>query len=146
MTVSGRDDELRVRYAGLADVLIPAFDGMPSATQADVVTYWIDVVLALRTDLGPAFFEALEHAEGHPSEAVARLIDERPDAFSALGTLTAGAYFMNERVRELIEYPGQTTRDFVDELPLYLEMLERVDERGPIYRPTPDASHDGDME
>lgn len=143
MTVSSWDNALRIRYGGLADVLVPAFEDMPSATQADVATYWIDVALALRPDLGPGFFAALELAAGHPREAVAKLINEHPEAFAALGTLTAGAYFMNQRVRELIGYPGQTTRDLVDEVPLYLEMLQRVDERGFIYRPTPAAGDDG---
>ena len=137
MTAPGRDDSWRIRYAGIADALIPVFEDMPSATQVEVATHWIDVVLAVRPDLEGAFFAAIERAEGHPAEAVARLIDEHPDAFSALGALTAGAYFMDERVRELIGYPGQTTRDFVDEVPLYLDMLEVVAERGPIYRPTP---------
>ena len=143
MTRPGWDHERRARYAGLADVLIPAFEDLPSASSADVATHWIDVALVARPDLHELFFMALDEAVAEPGHAVEYLMAKFPAAFAALGNLTAAAYFMNEHVRQLVGYPGQVTRDYVDEVPLYLEMLERVVERGSIYRPTPSAADHG---
>jgi hypothetical protein len=42
----------RTLLAALADVLIPAGNGMPSASQAGVADLWLDAVLAARPDLG----------------------------------------------------------------------------------------------
>jgi hypothetical protein len=44
-----RDD--RLKLAALADVLIPAGNEMPSASQAGVADSWLDAVLAARPDL-----------------------------------------------------------------------------------------------
>ena len=131
------DDEQRARFAGLADVLIPEAEGMPSASKAEVASHWIDVALSFRPDLRAAFLEALAYA-GDRATAVCDLSHDHPAAFEALGTLTAGAYFLNPDVRALVGYPGQTIADFTDEVPLYAELLEHVDDRGFIYRPTPD--------
>ena len=46
--LSGED---RAAYARLADVLIPAAEGMPSASEVDVHTRWVDQALRLRPDL-----------------------------------------------------------------------------------------------
>ena len=133
-------DEERHRYASLADALIPEDAVMPSATQADVVTQWIDVALAYRPDLLAALREALEHVGDDDALTVlGQLGRDRPEVHEALGILTAGAYFLNPLVRALAGYPGQVTRAFVDEVPTYLDVLGRVVERGSIYRPTPRA-------
>lgn len=137
------DDEQRARFADLADVLIPEAEGMPSASQADVASHWIDVALSFRPDLHAAFLEALERAGGGDRTAVRDLIRDHPAAFEALGTLTAGAYFLNPDVRVLIGYPGQTTAAFTDEVPLYVDLLEHVADRGFIYRPTPATEGQG---
>jgi hypothetical protein len=133
-------DEERHRYASLADALIPEDAVMPSATQADVVTYWVDVALAYRPDLLAALREALERVgDDNALKVLGQLGRDRPDVHEALSTLTVGAYFLNPRVRALAGYPGQVTRAFADEVPTYLDVLGRVVERGPIYRPTPGA-------
>jgi hypothetical protein len=140
----GINDEQRIVYAGLADTLIPEAEGMPSASQADVSSRWVDVALSYRPDLRAPLLEALDLVTGEePARAVDWLIRERSSIFEALGTLTAGAYFLNPSIRELVGYPGQETRDFIDEVPLYLELLEHVAERGPIYRPTPPSYAEG---
>jgi hypothetical protein len=136
MQLSGED---RAAYARLADVLIPAAEGMPSASEVDVHTRWVDQALRLRPDLRPFLMAAIAAAMdgGAPREVVVQLAEQHPEVFAALGQLTAGAYYMDDRVREAMGYPGQEARQLIDDTGEYLEMLERVVERGPIHRPTP---------
>ena len=125
----------RVVYGALADVLVPDAEGMPSASQADVNTQWVDVALKARPDLAPLLRQALQLAAGLPAEeAVERINHDHPAVFDALGTITAGAYLLNPHVKELIGYPGQIPQPVVDDVESYLDLLEHVVERGPIYR------------
>ncbi|KQX74195.1 hypothetical protein [Aeromicrobium sp. Root472D3] len=135
----GLSGNQRETYGQIADVLICEADGMPSATQVEVHTRWIDEALRLRPDLREGLDAALELVRTAPDvrQVLGRLAVDHPDVFTALGTLTAGAYYMDDRVRELMGYPGQEERRLVDDTSEYLDMLERVVERGPVYRPTP---------
>ena len=130
----------RERFASLADVLIPAAEGMPSASQADVPTQWLDDAIRYRPDLVPGLEEALEAAGELPAEeAVEALNRDHIPAFEALGTLTAGAYFLNPDVRDLIGYPGQVPTPPKDDTDTYFDLLEHVLERGQIYRDAPEG-------
>jgi len=101
------DDDRRT-YAGIADILIPEAEGMPSASQAGVPDRYLDEALGYRPDLQDAFDQALEAGRGlPPADAVELLNSEHIPAFEALGTLTAGAYFLNPDIRQRIGYPGQ---------------------------------------
>jgi hypothetical protein len=130
----------RATLVRVLDVLIPAAAGMPSGTEVGVADRWIDEALRLRPDLrddlvhvletlgpvGPKFDEALrDYAKQHP------------EAFVAVGVLVSGAYYMDDRARTALGYPGQEDRRLVDDTGDYIDMLERVVERGSIYRPTP---------
>jgi hypothetical protein len=56
--------------------------------------------------------------------------------------VASAGYYMSPRVRELIGYPGQERRAYdADAAPEYVTngMLKVVQDRGPIYRPTPKA-------
>jgi hypothetical protein len=132
-------DDQRAAYGRIADVLICESDEMPSATQVDVHTRWIDEALRLRPDLRSALDVAigLVPPEADARDAVEDIASARPEVFEALGTLTAGSYYMDDRVRALMGYPGQEARRLVDDTDQYLDLLERVVERGPLYRPTP---------
>ncbi|HVB70477.1 MAG TPA: hypothetical protein VND83_03110 [Acidimicrobiales bacterium] len=127
----------RAAFGEIADILVPQTEAMPSATGADVASRWIDVALSHRPDLRSAFGDALAALAGRGPDAVWTLAREAPEKFQALATLTAGAYYLNPEVRALVGYPGQTTRDFDDEVPSYSDLLEHVVSRGPRYRPTP---------
>ncbi|MHB1164148.1 MAG: hypothetical protein ACYC90_13260 [Candidatus Nanopelagicales bacterium] len=130
------DDQRRI-YAGMADVLIPHAEGMPSASEADVPRKWVDDALGFRPDLEEGLHRAL--AVGmrlDPSEAVLALNADDTEAFDALGVLTSGAYFLNPTVKALIGYPGQVPSPATDDVDTYIELLSAVVERGPIYRPT----------
>jgi hypothetical protein len=138
-------DEDRRIYAGLADVLIPRVDAMPSASEADVPTRWLDEALRFRPDLEPGLLAALEEARDKPpAEAIEVLNTEHVPVIESLGTLTAGAYFLNPEVRRLIGYPGQVPTPPHDDTDTYIELLERVVERGQVYRDAPiEATADG---
>jgi hypothetical protein len=136
MPLSGNEREV---FGAIADVLVCEADNMPSATQVDVHTRWIDEALRLRPDLRAGLDAAIAHVRPATDVrlALGRLAVEQPDVFTSLGTLTAGAYYMDDRVRAAMGYPGQEERPLVDDTAEYLDMLERVVDRGPIYRDTP---------
>ena len=126
-------------FAALADALIPAGDGMPSASEAGVAGKWLDAVLAARPDLAEGLRDVLQKAAGRePRKVVDELRKGDKAAFGLLAEIVPGAYFMNPSVREMIGYAGQDARP-IDLRPDYLDagMLDSVISRGPIYRPTP---------
>lgn len=139
-------EEDRRMYARLADVLIPAKDQYPSASQAGVAGVLLDVVLRSRPDLSDGLREVLESAQvQNPSEFVFKLEKENPEAFGVLTILVRGAYFMNPTVRRLFGYRGQLAEPIDYEAqPDYLQddILQPVISRGPIYRPTPGLSEE----
>jgi len=128
----------RALYGTRADVLIPGAEGMPSATQIGTHTYWIDLALAARPDLLADFKASLALGSADdPAAAINEIHSTQPAVFDAFSVLTSGAYLMCPEVKALIGYPGQEPRPVIgDDVPEYFGMLERVVERGPIYRPT----------
>ncbi|MEJ8572140.1 hypothetical protein [Microbaculum marinum] len=135
-----RDREV---FAAIADVLIPAAEGMPSATALGIEGEPMDHVLALRPELANDLLRGLRAAAGAPDGAAAaeRLNREDPAAMGAIGLVASAAYYMQPQVWKLLGYPGQTHRpvrpeeedDFREN-----DLLQPVIDRGPIYRPTPD--------
>ena len=137
MTIAPED---RKTLAALADVLIPAGGGFPSASAAGAADEGLDLVLAARPDLAEPLGRILEAARGRPAAAVVvELRASSPEAFGVLAEVVPGAYFMNAAVRKALGYAGQDARplgpqhDAVDR-----SLLEPVLRRGPIYRPTPE--------
>ncbi len=133
-------DQDRQLLAALADVLIPAADGMPSASQADVAGRGLDQVLTARPDLDAGLSDVLNQASGlDPAQFIADLQANDAAAFGVLAEIVPGAYFMNQEVRQAIGYAGQGPRT-IDPRPDYMDddLLASVIRRGPIYRPTPD--------
>jgi hypothetical protein len=135
------DPAQRAVLAGLADVLIPADDGMPSASAAAVAGQGLDQVLAAVSGLGPSLANVLAGAKGRePAEVVASLARTDPAAYGILTEVVTAAYFMNPDVRKAVGYAGQGPSP-LDPRVDYMEdgLLESVIKRGPIYRPTPKA-------
>jgi hypothetical protein len=132
-------DAHRARLGAIADELIPAGSGMPSASEAGVAGQYLDEVLASRPDLASPLEAALESVAG-ADDPIAAL---RADA-GAWGVITAvvpAAYFLNPDMRAAIGYPGLEARPIdPDAAPDYLDdgLLDSVVSRGPVYRPTPD--------
>ncbi len=136
------DQNERALLAELADVLIPAAGGRPSASQADVAGQWLDAVLIARPDLDGRLKDVLEKAhDGTPNDVVTDLRANDPDAFAVLAEIVPGAYFSNPDVQRSVGYAGQEPRP-MDPRPDYMEdgLLESVIRRGRIYRPTPNET------
>jgi len=144
VSVPPLDERLRARFVVLADGLIPGTDAMPAPGSVDVGGAGLDAVLASRPDVTTALIRALEAADD-VEDAIAwaaELADVDAIAHAALVTAVVGAYYLRPEVRARLGYPGQTGVEVVaDPYPEYVHdgTLERVLERGPIYRPTPPA-------
>ena len=121
----------RERLAELADALIPAESGMPSASQAGAVGEWLDAVLAARPD-----FEAPLAGVAASSFDVSALPEHDPAGWTALTAAVVAAYYMNPEVCERVGYAGQQAIPLPAE-PDYEDLLESVRSRAPVYRPTP---------
>ena len=135
------DPSQRAVLAALADVLIPAEDGMPSASAAAVAEQGLNQVLAAVPSLGASLADVLARAKGREAaEVVASLARTDPAAYGILTEVVTAAYFMNPDVRKAVGYTGQGPTP-LDPRVDYMEdgLLESVIKRGPIYRPTPNA-------
>ena len=136
------DDVLRERLARLADGLIPGVDGMPAPSSLDIGGRQLDVVLTSRPDLAGDLGRALAAAAA-VDDAIAwveTVRAEDPSAYDALVTAVVAGYYLHPEVKRLLGYPGQVPEPIVvDTYPDYADegLLERMYERGPIYRPTP---------
>ncbi len=136
-------DGEREVFAALADVLIPAAEGMPAASTVDVHGATLDRILGLRPDLVEAFRRGLAASAGKPpADAAEALNRDDAEALGAVSIVASAGYYMTPAVRELIGYPGQEKRPAdPDETPEYVAngMLQQVIDRGPIFLPTPGA-------
>ena len=134
------DASEREAFAALADVFVPAAEGMPAASEVDVAGAGLERVLHARPDLGPALVRVLAGGlQGDPAEQIREIQREDPAGFDALALAATGGYYTDARVRELIGYPGQRydTSRLRQDIDASDPMLRRVAERGPLYRPTP---------
>jgi hypothetical protein len=133
------DDRARSTFAGLADALIPAGNGMPSASGAGAAGEWLDAVLEARPDLSDPLLALVTRVEGRdPATVIADLQANDPSGFGLLAEVVPNAYFMNPTVRALVGYPGQVGLDpDLTWPPDWLDLLVPVIERGPIYRDQP---------
>jgi hypothetical protein len=127
----------RATLAAVADHLIPAAHGMPSA--ADVVDDTrLRFVLNARPDLLAPLQVALRPDLG--ADVTARLdalAADDPGALGALQLVIVGGYYTDARVREGIGYPGQMALELRSwEYPAYLEegLIDHVLARGPTWR------------
>lgn len=130
------DPARRAILAAIADELIPAAHGMPSA--ADVVTEdRLRFVLTARPDLGEPLTAALRpELASDPRARLAALTSEPPN-LSALQLAIVAGYYTDKRVRDLIGYPGQEAIEVKSWLyPPYLEegLIDAVMARGPVWR------------
>ncbi len=134
------DQALRDRLTQIADGLIPATDEMPAPGEIDIGGRQLDVVLASRPDLADDLRRALETPGGDPLSHLELLAAADPPAHDALVTAVIAGYYLHRDVQRRLGYPGQIGEEVrVDTYPDYAHegQLERVLERGPIYRPTP---------
>lgn len=135
--------ELRAAFALVADLLIPAYKGYPSATSVGVHEKMLDDVLGFRPDITEAFLRGVAAIDAaHLSASVNTLYKADPEAFNAISLAASGGYYMTAQVRTVLGYPGQESVPYnPHEVPDFLmnHRLEAVARRGPIYRSTPAA-------
>ena len=141
LSTEGFDDALRDRLERIADVLVPAYEGMPAASSVGITGELLDRALRARPDLATGCRRAVTGCADPPSpEALEQLAADDPDGFGALMVLVLGGYYMSAEVRKLLHYAGQEAlRIDIGELPAYIEegLLDEVIDRGPIHRPAP---------
>lgn len=134
----GPSPELRAWLTAVADVMIPATSTMPAASDVGVSEHQLDVVLAARPDLAETLQRAWKLVNQVAPENVLSTLDEQDgECFDAVRIVVAGGYYVHPEVRRLLGYHGQEPRVVrVDVVPEYIEegLLERVMERGPIFR------------
>ncbi len=127
----------RATLSAIADRLIPAAHGMPSAAEV-LGDERLRFVLNARPDLIEPVRAALRPELG--DDVQARLDALSRDEASALGSLQlviVAGYYTDRRVRELIGYPGQMALELRSwEYPAYLEegLIDAVLARGPVWR------------
>lgn len=132
----------RARLAALAEVMLPGSAQMPSAGAVDLAGGLLDRVLGHRPDLVEGLIRAVD-ALGDGAFSLDRLaafLVDDPDAYAALTTAVAGAYYLAGEVKASIGYPGQVPRTY--DPYAYVEwveegLLDPVVARGPIYRDPP---------
>ncbi len=123
-------------FARVAEHLIPAAHGMPSA--ADVVgDDRLRFVIRARPDLLQPLGAALRPELG--SDVISRLaaLVSEPASLGALQLAIVAAYYSDKRVRDLVGYPGQMAIEVKSWLmPSYLEegLIDAVLARGPVWR------------
>ena len=135
--LAGLDPARRSTLAAVADHLIPAAHGMPSA--GDVVgDARLRFVLTARPDLAEPLAAALRpELGGDPAERLATLERDEPERNAALVQAVVFGYYSDRGVRERLGYPGQQAievrawrvPEFIDE-----GLTDAVLARGPVWR------------
>jgi hypothetical protein len=134
-------EQQRQTLAAVADVLIPAGSGLPSARDAGVAGAMLDAVLSSRPDLTrplAAVLDALSIVE--PADVLSVWRGQDPAGFDLLALIVVGGYLMSADVGAALGYPGQQDKlvDTHDIVTVVNEgLLDPVIERGPIYRSIP---------
>ncbi len=131
----------RAALAELADCLIPAGRGFPSASAAGVASSGLDNVLAARPDVEAALLGVLRAADGQaPQDFLRSLRTADPHGFDVLTYVVAGGYFSIDDVARTLAYQGRTAQPLheLDAGPAWEgDLLQSVRGRGQIYRATP---------
>jgi hypothetical protein len=117
------DERERRRLDAYADALVPPRADRPAASSVGVADELLDVVLHARPDVGAPLRRALAHDAGDTAAALAGLASSDPEALAAVEFVTAAGYYLSERVRRSIGYPGQlalplpldSSREYIDE-------------------------------
>jgi hypothetical protein len=127
----------RATLSAVADRLIPAAHGMPSAAEV-VGDDRLRFVLTARPDLLEPLRAALRPALGDDVQArLDTLGRDEPATLSALQLVMVAGYYTDRRVRELIGYPGQMALDIRSwQVPAYLDegLVDALLARGPSWR------------
>lgn len=130
------------RLARLADVMLPAAHGMPSAGETAAIDSYLESVLTWRDDLRAPLERAVAalDPESFTVTGLAAYHEVDEEAYVALTTVVAACYYLCPVVRERIGYPGQVAKTydpFAYTAWVAEGLLDPVMDRGPIYREAP---------
>ena len=134
--IAGLDAAARERFTRVADLLIPAAHGMPSAGEI-VNEDRLQFVLRSRPDLLEPLQSALRPELGADVGSRLAALAAEPANLTALQLAIVAGYYTDRRVRELIGYPGQMAIEVKSWLyPAYLEegLIDAVVARGQVWR------------
>lgn len=127
----------RATFAAIADHLIPAAHGMPSAGEV-VGDDRLRFVLGSRPDLLEPIRAALRPDLGDDvAGRLETLGRDDPAALGAVQLAIVAGYYTDRDVRERIGYPGQVALELRSwEVPAYLDegLIDAVLARGPVWR------------
>lgn len=133
----GFDATRRATFAAIADLLIPAAHGMPSAGEV-IGENRLRFVLTARPDLVEPLHAALRPDLGSdPAARLAALERDDPAVHEALLLVVVGGYYTDKDVRERIGYPGQLAKQLYSwKVPDYVEegLIDQVIARGPVWK------------
>lgn len=131
------DAGARAVLSAIADRLIPAAHGMPSAAEV-LVDDRLRFVLRARPDLLEPLLAALRPELGEDADArLATLGRDEANNLAALQLVIVGGYYTDRKVRQRIGYPGQMAIEVRSwELPAYMEegLIDGVLSRGQRWR------------
>ena len=122
------------------DALIPADPelGMPSASEAGVLSTYLKQALVMRDDHLEGFVAAvLQLPAIRPADPIAALLALEKKDFDLFSRTVAGSFFMNEDVNNRLGYAGQKAYVGEPDYDTMFELVETVVNRGPIYTPVP---------
>ena len=135
---------LRARLAQIADGLIPGTEAMPAPGSLDIGGRQLDARARVASRPRRRRSGARSRPPATSDDPIAwveRLATSDPPAHEALVTVVVAGYYLHPEVQAAPRLPGPGRREVVrvDDYPDYVHegQLERVLERGPIYRPTP---------
>jgi hypothetical protein len=130
------DAAQRAVFEAVADHLIPAAHGMPSAR--DIVTdARLRFVINARPDLLEPFLAALRPELGDDPGARLSALEAEPDLRAALVSAVVFGYYTDASVRAGIGYPGQEAKTLYSwKVPEYIDegLIEVMVQRGPTWR------------
>lgn len=126
----------RATLTAIADHLIPAAHGMPSA--AEIVTdARLQFVLRARPDLAEPLRASLREDLGDDMAGRLAALADEPTNLASLQLAIVGGYYTDPRVKDAIGYPGQMALELRSwELPAYLDegLIDAVLARGSVWR------------
>ncbi|MFN3002410.1 hypothetical protein [Mycolicibacterium wolinskyi] len=132
---SGVTDECRHWLSEVGNLLIPASETMPSASDAGVSAAQLDIVLKARPDLVNDLQMAWARTRGvPPAAALDHLRTTDPVLYQSVCLIVAGGYYTNRDVIKRLGYTGQQPRTAQIGGDIDEDLLMRVVERGPRYR------------
>lgn len=134
---------LREILHDLADQMIPAGAGLPSANDVGISASLLDDVLTVRPDLIEPLTSALRALQPVPAGGPRlRALESDPTHMDTVALVLAGGYLMSPIVAAALQYPFQEAKIVrSDDVYKAVEegLLDDVVSRGPIYRLPPDS-------